>query len=126
MAYREQDGAALPMLASVAMQQGAYAAKSILWRKGGRPVAPFRYRDKGTMAIIGRYAAVANVFGVGLAGPLAWVAWMAVHLYYLMGLRNRLLTLHNWAYNYLLSDPKIRLITQGPAPHDEPPDLPGE
>lgn len=119
MAYREQDEVALPMLASVAMQQGEYVAKSILRRERGQPVAPFRYRDKGTMAIIGRYAAVASAFGIDLVGPSAWVAWLVLHLYYLMGFRNRLMTLHNWAYNYLLSDPKIRLIMQEPVPHDE-------
>ena len=123
MAYREQDGAALPMLASVAMQQGEYAAKSILQRERGRPVVHFRYRDKGTMAIVGRFAAVANAFGINLVGPPAWVAWLVLHLYYLMGFRNRLMTLHNWLYDYLLFDPKVRLIMQYPASHDEPPSI---
>jgi NADH dehydrogenase len=120
MAFMEQDGTPLPMVAPVALQQGDYAAQAILARERGQPVAPFRYRDKGSMAIIGRYCAVARAMGVNLSGFLAWFAWLALHLYYLIGFRNRLMALLNWAYAYLLLDPKLRVIV-GDRPLHEPP-----
>ncbi|MBC7237909.1 MAG: NAD(P)/FAD-dependent oxidoreductase [Chloroflexi bacterium] len=112
MAHVEQGGKVLPMLAPVAMQEGAYVAAAILAQESGREMAPFRYRDKGQMAIIGRNAAVAHAFGIQMRGFLAWLAWLALHLYYLIGFRNRLFALLNWAYAYLLLDPKLRLITR--------------
>ncbi len=111
MAYLEQEGQALPMLAPVAMQQGEYAARAILAHEAGRSIGPFRYHSRGQMAIIGRNAAVAHAYGVRLKGFLAWLTWLALHLYYLIGFRNRLVALVNWAYSYLLLDPKLRLIT---------------
>ena len=112
MAYVEQDGEPLAMVAPVAMQQGEYAARSVLARERGEQPMPFRYRDKGTMAIIGRYSAVANAFGINMRGLPAWLAWLLLHLYYLVGFRNRLIAMLNWVYAYLLTDPKVRLITQ--------------
>ncbi len=112
MAYIEQNGSALPMLAPIAMQEGRYVGQVILRREQGQSVDPFHYKDRGFMAIIGRYTAVARAFGVNLTGFVAWVAWLALHLYYLIGFRNRLMALLNWGYAYLLLDPKLRLITQ--------------
>ena len=114
MAHVEQDGEPLPMVAPVAIQQGEHAARSILRRERGQEATPFRYRSRGTMAIIGRYAAVADSYGLQIKGVVAWVIWLALHLYYLIGFRNRLMALLNWAYAYLLIDPKLRLITSKP------------
>jgi NADH dehydrogenase len=113
MAFLVQDGTPLPMVASVAMQQGEYAAHAILGRIKGEPAAPFRYRDKGAMAIIGRNSAVAKVFGVKMTGFIAWVVWLAIHLMFLVGFRNRLLVLLNWAYYYYFRAQQVRLITDG-------------
>ncbi len=112
MAYLEQDGAPLPMVAPVAMQQGEYAGKAVLLKNLNRPVVPFRYRDKGTMATIGRSAAVATAFGINVAGFLAWIVWLGLHLMYLVGFRNRILVLLNWAFYYFLHESQIRLITR--------------
>lgn len=112
LAYLEQDGAPLPMVASVAMQQGDYAGRAILARYLDKSLANFRYRDKGTMATIGRSAAVASVFGRNYSGYLAWAVWLGLHLYYLIGFRNRLLVLLNWAYYYILYERQVRLITR--------------
>lgn len=111
MTYFEQDGQPLPMLAPVAMQQGRHAARQILARIQGEPTRSFKYKDKGSMAIIGRNHAVAESFGIKMKGFIAWVAWLALHLYYLIGFRNRIMALLNWGYAYILRDPKLRLIT---------------
>jgi NADH dehydrogenase len=111
MAYLKQDDAALPMVAPVAMQMGIHAAKAILAKEWGRPVQPFRYRDKGSMATIGRNAAVAMAYGLELRGYPAWLAWLILHLYYLIGFRNRVLVLLNWAYYYWFHERQVRLIT---------------
>jgi NADH dehydrogenase len=102
-----------PMVAQVAMQQGRLAARNILARLAGRPLRPFRYFDKGTMATIGRRAAVMDAFGVRLSGFLAWLGWLFIHLIELAGFRNRLVVLANWAYNYFTYDRGVRLITGG-------------
>jgi NADH dehydrogenase len=112
MAYLEQDGGGLPMVAPVAMQQGEYAARAIVAREAGRRLPPFRYRDRGTMATIGRNSAVASVGGRNFSGYLAWVLWLGLHLYYLIGFRNRLLVLLNWSWYYLFYERQIRLITR--------------
>ncbi|MHB0859091.1 MAG: NAD(P)/FAD-dependent oxidoreductase [Anaerolineae bacterium] len=109
-AYVVQDGQGLPMVAPVAMQEGAYAGRAVLLRERGEPVKPFRYLDKGSMAIIGRFSAVAYTFGQSLTGFLAWSAWLVLHLYYLVGFRNRLIALLNWVYAFMLRDPKVRVI----------------
>lgn len=100
----------LPMLSPPAMQEGRYVARAI--RAGGEPARPFRYRDKGTMATIGRRAAVAQVGPVRLRGFLGWVTWLVVHLYYLIGFRNRVAVLASWAWDYLRRDRPIRLIVR--------------
>ena len=111
MACCEQEGAVLPMVAPVAMQMGAYAGKSILARQVDRELPPFRYRDKGSMATIGRSSAVASAFGLHLTGYFAWVAWLLLHLMYLVGFRNRILVIMNWAWYYLFHERQVRLIT---------------
>ena len=112
MAYREQDGTPLPQVAQVAMQGGDYAAKAILRReKGEAAAAPFHYFDKGSMAVIGRNAAVAYSFGIPLQGFIAWLGWLMLHVYYLIGFRNRLMTMLNWGISYFSADQQVRLIT---------------
>jgi NADH dehydrogenase len=101
----------LPQLAPVAIQQGRHVGEQILRRIGGRPLEPFRYHDKGTMATIGRSAAVAELRGgIRFRGFLAWLAWLGLHLLYLIGFRNRLSVLLNWSWNYLTYDRGTRLI----------------
>jgi NADH dehydrogenase len=102
----------LPMLSAPAMQQGRYVARAIVAAVGARPEPdPFHYRDKGTMAVIGRNAAVADVFGLRLTGLLGWLAWLAVHLYYIVGFRNRAAVFLNWGWDYFRRDRPTRLIT---------------
>jgi NADH dehydrogenase len=104
------EGSELPMLSPPAMQEGRYVARTI--RQGGRADRPFRYRDKGTMATIGRRAAVAQVGPVRLRGFLGWITWLVVHLYYLIGFRNRAAVLWSWGWDYLRRDRPIRLIVR--------------
>jgi NADH dehydrogenase len=99
-----------PMLAPVAIQQGELVARSIARQIAGEAPRPFRYRDRGTMVTIGRQAAVAKVYGLQLSGFIAWLIWLTVHLVWLIGFRNRLLVLTNWAWNYLTYDRAVRLI----------------
>ena len=104
-------GGRLPQLAQVAIQGGTHAADQILATIEHRPRQPFRYLDKGTMATIGRRAAVAELpGGVDLTGGVAWLAWLGLHLVYLLGVRNRLSVFVNWAWNYLTWDRGPRLI----------------
>jgi len=112
MAYLEQDGAPLPMVAPVAIQQGEHAATNIRRQLQGLEPLPFRYRDPGTMATIGRNAAVAYLHGLSVTGFPAWVLWLVVHLIQLVGFRNRLLVLINWAWDYFFYDRAVRLITR--------------
>ena len=113
-AYLKQDNQPLPMLAPVAMQQGSYAARVIVKRErsAASPSEPFRYRDKGIMSVIGRGSAVAVTFGIKLTGFLAWLVWLGLHLFYLIGFRNRIFVMINWAYDYLLFERQVRLITE--------------
>ncbi|HEX6419110.1 MAG TPA: NAD(P)/FAD-dependent oxidoreductase [Acidimicrobiales bacterium] len=114
-APRDHRGASpLPQVAPVAMQTGAHVARQIRRLLEGRPTQPFRYRDKGTMATIGRRSAVAELPGrVRLRGTLAWFAWLGLHLLYVAGLRNRLSVLLNWAWAYLTWDRGPRIILRG-------------
>jgi NADH dehydrogenase len=100
----------LPMLSPPAMQEGRYVARAI--RQGRPPDEPFRYRDKGTMATIGRRAAVCQVGPLRLHGFLGWITWLVVHLYYLIGFRNRALVLASWGWDYVRRDRPIRLIVR--------------
>jgi NADH:ubiquinone reductase (H+-translocating) len=111
---RDRDGApmVLPGVAPVAMQQGRYAAKAVRARLKGRAAKPFRYRDKGNLATIGRAAAVADIKGVKISGFLAWVTWLVVHLFYLVGFQNRLLVLIRWTIGFVTRGRGTRLITR--------------
>ena len=105
-----EDGKPLPGLAPVAMQQGRHAGRNILRAIQGKPLEPFRYRDKGSMATIGRAAAIAKVGKIELAGLLAWLAWLFIHVMYLVGFRNRVAVLFNWAWSYVRMQRSARLI----------------
>jgi NADH dehydrogenase len=111
LAYLEQDGAPLPQVAPVAIQMGELAAKNLRRQIAGQTPAPFRYVDKGSMATIGRNAAVAQIGRVHLTGFPAWITWLFVHLLQLVGFRNRLLVLVNWIWDYLFYQRAVRLIT---------------
>jgi NADH dehydrogenase len=112
VSVRQPDGSALvlPGVAPVAMQQGRHAARVIRDRLGGREPKPFRYLDKGNLATIGRARAVADVKGVHLSGFLAWVTWLVVHLWYLIGFQNRLLVVIRWAVSFFTHGRGARLI----------------
>jgi NADH:ubiquinone reductase (H+-translocating) len=102
----------LPGVAPVAMQQGRYAARLISDRLAGLPTPAFRYRDKGTLATIGRARAVASFpLGVRLSGYPAWLTWLFVHLFYLIGFENRILVVVRWAYSFFTHGRGARLIT---------------
>jgi NADH dehydrogenase len=106
-----QDGAPLPGVAQVAMQEGAHAAQNVLRAVRGEPLTPFRYKDYGTMATIGRGSAIADIHGVKVAGFFAWLIWIFLHIFWLIGFRNRLAVMGEWAWAYLTFQRRIRLIT---------------
>lgn len=111
-AYMEDEkGAPLAMVAPVAMQQGEYVADNIMRALSGQPQTAFQYHDPGTMATIGRNQAVAWLGPLQMNGFFAWLAWLVVHIYQLIGFRNRLLVLINWAWDYFFYDRAVRLIT---------------
>jgi NADH dehydrogenase len=118
VAAATKDGAELPMLSAVAMQAGRYVARLITDEMGSSSGGssngpkPFRYVDKGIMATIGRNAAVGQIAGVGLTGFVGWVGWLVVHLYYLVGFRNRMVVFASWAWDYLKRDRPIRIIVR--------------
>jgi NADH dehydrogenase len=111
LAYREdQEGQPLPQVAQVAIQQGRATARNILRIAGGREPEPFRYKDPGMLAVIGRNAAVAHVFGFAFRGLTAWLLWLGIHISWLIGFRNRALVLLNWGWNYVFFRRAVRLI----------------
>jgi NADH dehydrogenase len=109
---RGADGAPVtfPGVAPVAMQQGRYAARLVAARLRGRRIGPFRYRDKGNLATIGRASAVADLHVVRLSGFPAWLTWLVVHLWYLIGFQNRLLVFIQWAFSFFTHGRGARLI----------------
>jgi NADH dehydrogenase len=111
VSYTHQGNGPLPGVAPVAIQQGRFVARLIMARLRGRPLPKFRYRDLGNMATIGRSAAVADFGKLHLSGFLAWMMWLVIHLMNLVGFRNRLLVLVQWAWNYFTFDRSARLIT---------------
>jgi NADH dehydrogenase len=114
LAYREDDqGRPLPQVAQVAIQQGRYVARAILRHGPGGEAPPFRYVDPGMLAVIGRNAAVAHVFGSTFRGLSAWLLRLGIHLVWLIGFRNRALVLLNWAWNYVTFRRSVRLILPG-------------
>jgi NADH dehydrogenase len=106
----QQDGHPLPMVAQVGIQTGSTAGRNILRQISGQPLLPFRYRDKGTLDVIGRNAAVAYIWRRAFRGFLAWLIWVWVHIFNLIGYRNRFLVLIDWAWDYLFSEHSVRLI----------------
>ena len=112
LAYLEEEGRPVPGVAPAAIQEGRHAAKNALRALRGEPRLPFRYRDKGLLATIGRGAAVAAIGPVRLTGLAAWLAWLLVHIYFLIGFRNRLAVLLQWAWSYLTFERGARLITE--------------
>jgi NADH dehydrogenase len=109
-----QDGKPLPGVAQVAMQQGACAGRNIRRAIEGRPLAPFRYHDYGIMATIGRGSAVGDVFGLKISGFLAWLFWIFLHIFWLIGFRNRFVVMTEWAWAYFSLQRSVRLITGEP------------
>jgi NADH dehydrogenase len=109
-AAHDRHGNELPMLSPPAMQAGRFVARDLLARRHGKELRPFRYRDKGTLATIGRTSAVGVVGPVQFTGYLGWVVWLAVHLYYLIGFENRLRVLMRWAWYYVRYDRPIRAL----------------
>jgi NADH dehydrogenase len=93
------------------MQEGRYAARAIQDRLQGRTPRAFRYRDKGNLATIGRAKAVADIKGLQLSGVLAWLTWLFVHLFYLIGLQNRLIVFTRWCWSFVTHGRGARLIT---------------
>ncbi len=113
--FAHQGGAPLPGIAPVAMQQGRYVADLIEKRIRGKPVWPFRYKDRGSMATIGRARAVADTGWLRFDGYFGWLAWLFIHLLFIVGFENRVLVLLQWAWNYVTRGQSARLITE-PAP----------
>ena len=99
-----KDGRPLPMVAPVAIQQGKFIAKQIARVIANKPLAVFKYLDKGSMATIGRNKAVVQVRGLKISGPIAWLIWLWLHLFYLLGGRNKIGTMADWTWNYLTFD----------------------
>jgi NADH dehydrogenase len=109
----QQDGAPLPGVAQVAMQGGRHAARNVLRSIRGEPLAPFRYRDYGNMATIGRGSAVADIASMQFSGVVAWMIWLFIHIRSLIGFRSRLAVMGEWAWSYLTFQRRARLITGG-------------
>jgi NADH dehydrogenase len=111
----EHDGKPLPGVAPAAMQEGRYVARLIRARIAGRSVEPFRYRDKGNLATVGRSFAILDLGKLKLSGFVAWVLWLWIHIWYLIGFRNKIGVFFQWAYAYFTWQRAARLIT-GPVP----------
>jgi NADH dehydrogenase len=111
MTHLEQDGKPLPGVSPVAMQMGRRVAGNIRNDLAGKPYEEFRYFDKGSMATIGRKAAIAEIGKLHLSGFIAWMAWLTVHIFFLIGFRNRFAVLFNWAWSYFTYQRGARLIT---------------
>ena len=119
-AYLEAQGPSLPMMAPVAIQMGETAAHSIRRLLAGTPAVPFVYKDPGSLATIGRNAAVARIHGISFTGFPAWVVWLVVHILQLIGFRNRLFVLTNWAWDYFFYERAVRLITETDPKQQDP------
>ncbi len=117
LAAFEQDGRLVPGVAPAAMQMGRHAARNVHRSLAGQPLLPFRYVDKGSLATIGRRAAVADFGRVRLWGFPAWMAWLGIHIFFLIGFRNRLVVLLDWATAYLSYQRSARLILFEPPQH---------
>ncbi len=127
LAHVQQDGADVPGTAPAAIQGGWHAAASIRRALRGEPAEPFRYRDRGSMATLGRKAAVAMIGRLRLSGFVAWLCWLFVHVFFLIGFRNRFVVLFEWAWSYFTYQRSARLILHdaaAEAPAEGPPPLP--
>jgi NADH dehydrogenase len=111
LASIKSDGKPVPGLSPAAMQEGRHAAKNIVRLIRGEPTLPFHYLDKGTLATIGKAAAVADIAGLHLSGLVAWLMWLFVHILFLIGFRNRFIVIVEWAWTYVRNDRGARLIT---------------
>ncbi len=108
----DENGKPLPMLATVAQQEAKAAADNLQRMLKGQAPKAFHYKDPGLLATIGRNAAVARIAGLSFSGFIAWVIWVVLHIYRLIGFRNRLVVLINWAWDYFFYDSQVRLITR--------------
>ncbi len=107
-----QDGKPVPGIAPAAMQMGRHVARNIRHRLAGRPLEPFRYHDKGSFAVIGRGSAIGMLFDkVRLSGRTAWLMWLGIHITFLIGFRNKVAVMFDWAYTYFTKRRDVRLIT---------------
>ncbi len=113
LATLKQDGEAVPGVAPAAKQMGKYAAMAIRDRLAGRESKPFRYRDFGVLAAIGRMAAVVDLRGLKLSGALAWLFWLLAHIFFLIGFRNRLIVMIDWIWSYFTYQRSARIIVGG-------------
>lgn len=123
LAALSQNGAQVPGIAPAAIQGGWHAAASIRRALAGKPAEPFRYRDRGSMATLGRKAAVAVIGRLRLSGLVAWLSWLFVHIFFLIGFRNRFVVLFEWAWSYFTYQRSARLILHeaaAPEPPREP------
>jgi NADH dehydrogenase len=111
LAALTQNGSAVPGIAPAAIQAGRHAARNVLRSICGEPALPFHYRDKGQFAVIGRGAAVGIAYRLRMRGAPAWLAWLAIHIYFLIGFRNRLAVLLNWAWSFITLQRNAQLIT---------------
>ncbi|HVZ31362.1 MAG TPA: NAD(P)/FAD-dependent oxidoreductase [Polyangiaceae bacterium] len=118
LAALEQDGRLIPGLAPAAIAEGKHAAANVLRAIRGEPLQPFRYNDRGSFAVIGRGAAVGIAYRWCVAGALAWLAWLAIHITFLIGFRNRIAVLFNWAYVYFTRRRHAQLILSPPLSSD--------
>lgn len=110
LAAVEEDGELLPQIAPVAIQQGEHAARNVVRRLRGEEPEPFHYRDRGMLATVGRNHAVAEIGGRAFTGFAAWLLWVVIHVAKLIGFRNRLVVLTNWAWDYFTYERFVRLI----------------
>jgi NADH:ubiquinone reductase (H+-translocating) len=115
-AAKQNDGSLVPGVASAAIQQGQHTARNLERAVAGQPMRLFRYRDKGSLATLGRAAAVADFGKVKLSGFIAWFAWLAIHIFFLIGFRNRFLVITQWAWAYVTYQRGARLITGDDTP----------
>ena len=112
LAALDDDGRPVPGVAPAAMQMGRHAASNIERALRGEPLQAFRYRDKGSLATIGRSRAVAVIAGLKLRGFVAWMAWLLIHIFFLIGFRNRFVVLFTWAWAYVTHQRSARLIVE--------------
>lgn len=110
LAFLEQDGIPLPMNAPVASQQGGHAAMNILRTMENRELKPFRYADRGAMVTIGRNSAIAKYKKLEVRGFIAWIMWIFIHIFYLIGFRNKIFVMINWARDYIMFERSGRMI----------------